>query len=77
LRRASYVARHSRVIDLYTEAEHVDRSALIELPVDLLCPCVRHNSLNTDNVDRVKARIICPGANNPIIPEAERILFKQ
>lgn len=27
-------------------------------------------------VARVKARIICPGTNSPIIPEAECILFK-
>ncbi|MGI0024248.1 MAG: Glu/Leu/Phe/Val family dehydrogenase, partial [Nitrososphaera sp.] len=67
----------SQVIDLYTEAERIDRSALIELPVDLLCPCARHNSLNEDNSERVKARIISPGANNPITPEAERTLFKR
>ena len=67
----------SQVIDLYTEAERMDRSALLELSVDMLCPCARHNSLNEDNIERVKARIISPGANNPITPEAERKLFKR
>jgi glutamate dehydrogenase (NAD(P)+) len=67
----------SRVVELYPEAERMDRAALLELPVDLLCPCARHNSLHTDNAARVKARIICPGANNPVTPEAEHTLFKQ
>lgn len=67
----------SRVVDLYTEAERIDRAALLELPVDLLCPCGRHNSLHADNAHCVKARIICPGANNPVTPEAERILFER
>lgn len=65
-----------RVVDLYTEADRIDRSTLLELPVDLLCPCARHhNSIRSDNVDLIKAKIICPGANNPITPEAERTLF--
>jgi glutamate dehydrogenase (NAD(P)+) len=67
----------SRVVEFYPEAERMDRAALLELPVDLLCPCARHNSLHTDNAVRVKARIICPGANNPVTPEAEQLLFEQ
>ena len=67
----------SRVVELYPEAERLDRAAMLELPVDLLCPCARHNSLHADNAARVKARIICPGANNPVTPEAEEMLSKR
>ncbi len=67
----------SRVVDLYTDAEHIDRTTLLELPVDLLCPCARHNSVHIGNADHIRARIICPGANNPITPEAERILLSR
>lgn len=67
----------SHVVDLYTDAEIIDRAALLELPVDLLCPCARHNSLHVENASRILARIICPGANNPITPEAEQMLFEQ
>ncbi|MER3446059.1 MAG: hypothetical protein C4291_04130 [Candidatus Dadabacteria bacterium] len=67
----------SRVVDLYTEADHIDRSTLLELPVDLLCPCARHNSIRSDNTHLINAKIICPGANNPITPEAERMLFER
>ena len=64
----------SRVVDLYREAERIDRAALLELPVDLLCPCARLETLHAGNADRVVARIICPGANNPITSEAESLL---
>jgi glutamate dehydrogenase (NAD(P)+) len=67
----------SRVVKLYPEAGRIDRAALLELPVDLLCPCARGNSLHADNADRVKARIICPGANNPVTREAEEMLSKR
>ena len=70
-------AEGSKVVDLYPDADRIDRTALLELPVDLLCPCARHNSVHAGNVDRVVARIICSGANNPVSPEAERVLFKQ
>ena len=67
----------SRMVDLYADAERIDRTQLLELPVDLLCPCARHDSLHAGNADSVAARIICPGANNPITPEAERMLFER
>lgn len=67
----------SQVVERYADAERMDRAALLELPVDLLCPCARHDSIHVGNVSRVPARIICPGANNPVTPEAERILFER
>ena len=67
----------SRVVELYREAEFIDREALLELPVDILCPCARWNSLNMSNVHRIAAQVICPGANNPITPNAESVLFER
>jgi len=67
----------SRVVDLYADAERLDPSALLELPVDLLCPCACHDTLHAGNASRVKASMICAGANNPVTPEAERILFER
>jgi glutamate dehydrogenase (NAD(P)+) len=67
----------SQVVELYREAEFVDREKLLELPVDILCPCARWNSLNMSNVHRIAAQVICPGANNPITPDAEHTLFER
>jgi glutamate dehydrogenase (NAD(P)+) len=67
----------SQVVEIYREAQFIEREKLLELPVDLLCPCARWNSLNIGNAPRVAARVICPGANNPMTPEAEQELFKR
>jgi len=64
----------SRTVQLYRGAQRIDREAMLELSVDLLCPCARDNSLHTGNAPRVKARVICPGSNNPVTPEAEQVL---
>jgi glutamate dehydrogenase (NAD(P)+) len=53
----------------------IPREALLELPVDLLCPCARGGSIHGGNVGRVDARVVCAGANNPMTPEAERRLW--
>ena len=62
------------VIDGYTDAERLDRSALLELPVDLLCPCARYHGIHAGNASRIAARVVCAGANDPVAPEAERVL---
>ncbi|MGB7573226.1 MAG: Glu/Leu/Phe/Val dehydrogenase dimerization domain-containing protein, partial [Thermodesulfobacteriota bacterium] len=67
----------SRVVEVYPEAERIDREKLLELPVDILCPCARWNSLTMSNVPRISARVISPGANNPITPDAELALFER
>ncbi len=67
----------SQVVERYRDAEWIDREKLFELPVDILCPCARGNSLNMSNVDRIAAKVICSGANNPVTPEAENALFER
>ena len=65
----------SRVVRDYDPRLTLQRQDLLELPVDLLCPCARHHSLHQENATRIAAPVICPGANNPATPEAEAILF--
>ncbi|HJX34326.1 MAG TPA: hypothetical protein VJ373_04045, partial [Desulfatiglandales bacterium] len=67
----------SRVVDIYDEAEHIDRESMLELPVDILCPCARHYTIHAGNAHRISAQIICPGANSPVTNEAEHILFER
>ena len=64
-------------VEGYREAQRLPREALLELPVDLLSPCARHHSLRADNARAVPARIVSAGANNPLTPDAERILFQR
>jgi glutamate dehydrogenase (NAD(P)+) len=74
---ALYEGSGSHVVDAYPGAQRLSREELLELPVDILCPCARHNSIHSENASRIKTRIICPGANNPVTSEAEQALLSR
>jgi glutamate dehydrogenase/leucine dehydrogenase len=67
----------SRVVLSYPEAEWVDPKRIPELPVDVFCPCARHDSIHAGNVQNVRARFISSGANNPVTAQAEHLLFER
>jgi glutamate dehydrogenase (NAD(P)+) len=55
-------------------AEAVTNEELVELPCDILAPCALEQVVTEKNADRVKARIVCEGANGPLTPSADAIL---
>lgn len=67
----------SRMVDVYGAAESIDATSLVLAEADIVCPCARHASITAANASRVRARIICPGANDPISPDAERLLWER
>ena len=67
---SGFVARSGR-------GERISAASLLELDVDLLCPCARRHSIREENVSRVQATMICAGANNPVSPVAERKLHQR
>jgi len=55
-------------------AEAVTNEELVELPCDILAPCALEQVITEENADRVKASVICEGANGPVTPAADAIL---
>ena len=55
-------------------AEAVTNEELVELPCDILAPCALEQVITEENADRVKATIICEGANGPVTPAADLML---
>jgi glutamate dehydrogenase (NAD(P)+) len=55
-------------------AEAVSNEELVELPCDVLAPSALEQVVTDRNADRVKARIVCEGANGPVTPSADAIL---
>jgi glutamate dehydrogenase (NAD(P)+) len=50
---------------------------VLELDVDVLYPAALENAINEQNVDRVRARVICELANGPTTPEADLVLYRK
>jgi len=61
-------------INGFPEAEEVDKDAALLMDCDVLLPAAKENVITTANADRIKAKIICEGANGPTTAEADRIL---
>jgi glutamate dehydrogenase (NAD(P)+) len=55
-------------------AEAVTNEELVELPCDILAPCALEQVITDRNADKVKAMIICEGANGPVTPTADSTL---
>ncbi len=79
IKRLSQLATEagSSVVELYENADRIHPGTLLELPVDMLCPCARHHRIHSGNAGRIAAQVICAGANNPVTPEAEQILLQR
>jgi glutamate dehydrogenase (NAD(P)+) len=54
--------------------EEITGAELIELECDVLVPCALEQVINGDNAPRIRARLVCEGANGPTTPEADAIL---
>ena len=54
--------------------EEITADELLVLDVDVLAPCALEQVITERNADRVRASIICEGANGPVTPGADAIL---
>jgi len=65
------------LVNTYDEAQRIAQDHLFQLPVDILLPCAGSWTVNSTNAHKVRAKIVCPGANMPLTDQAEQILFKK
>ncbi|MDH5196746.1 MAG: Glu/Leu/Phe/Val dehydrogenase [Gemmatimonadota bacterium] len=61
----------------YPGADAIAADDLLELDVDVLVPAAVENAITRKNASRIKARVICEGANGPTTPGADRVLEEQ
>ncbi len=67
-----YKARN-RTIHGFPEGEAADKDELLLKPCGILIPAATENVLTSANADRVRARIVCEGANGPTTTVADDI----
>jgi glutamate dehydrogenase (NAD(P)+) len=59
----------------FPDAEPISGSEILEQPCDVLLPAATENQITSQNADRIKARIICEGANGPTTAQADDVLY--
>jgi len=64
-------------VGCYANAKQIPSEALLELDVDVLCPCAVDSTINRDNMEKIKVDIICAGANNPVTLAADEFLYNR
>jgi glutamate dehydrogenase (NAD(P)+) len=69
----SWLKEHRR-LEGYPEAEYMPNGEQLELPCEILIPAATENQITSQNVDRIKARLVVEGANGPTTAEASREL---
>jgi glutamate dehydrogenase (NAD(P)+) len=63
-----------RSLEGFTGAEMIDADTLLTLDVDVLVPAALENVITTKNAARIRAKVICEGANGPTTAAADSIL---
>jgi glutamate dehydrogenase (NAD(P)+) len=58
----------------FPEAENLDRHEAMFLDCEVLMPAARENVITSQNADRIRAKILCEGANGPTTAVADQIL---
>jgi glutamate dehydrogenase (NAD(P)+) len=70
---AAWVRRHG-TLEGYLRGSSLTNDELLTLDVDVLVPAALENVITTKNASRIRAKIICEGANGPTTAQADPIL---
>src|SRR5688572_1775641 len=57
----------------FAEGENMDREEALFLDCDVLLPAAKENVITSQNADRIRASILCEGANGPTTAVADAI----
>jgi glutamate dehydrogenase (NAD(P)+) len=70
---ATWVRTHT-TLEGYPRGDRITNEELLELEVDLLVPAALENVITSRNAGRIKAKVVCEGANGPTTAVADEIL---
>jgi glutamate dehydrogenase (NAD(P)+) len=61
----------------FSGGQHMDQDEAMFLPCDVLLPAARENVIHSRNAHKIRAKILCEGANGPTTAPADKILEEQ
>ena len=67
-------AREHHWLEGLPGTESISNNELLELPCDILIPAAMEATIDCDNADRIKARLLVEAANMPVTHQADDIL---
>jgi glutamate dehydrogenase (NAD(P)+) len=70
----AYRTESDNSLEGFPGATKITNPELLELDVDLLCPCAMEDQITDQNADNIKAKLIVEGANGPVSANADAIL---
>ncbi len=59
------------------DTRNIDLRDMLAIRTDILVPCARIWTINPGNARQVDAKIIVSGANGPVFPHSEKVLFER
>jgi glutamate dehydrogenase (NAD(P)+) len=69
--------RETGAIRGFVEAEDIDKNEVLLTDCDVLIPAAHENVITSSNAGKIKARILCEGANGPTTFQADSILAEK
>jgi glutamate dehydrogenase (NAD(P)+) len=69
--------KHTGSILDFPGGENMDRDEAMYLECEILLPAAKENVITSRNAERIRARIVCEGANGPTTPVADQILAEK
>jgi len=70
----AYIAK-TKSVKGFNKLDTITNEELIEIKCDILLPCAMEGMIHSGNADKIKAKIVCEGANGPTTTEADEILI--
>jgi glutamate dehydrogenase (NAD(P)+) len=67
--------RERGTLEGFRGVDAITNEELFLVDCDVLAPCALEQVITRENADKVKATVICEGANGPVTTEADKILF--